>query len=208
MILVTLGTQDKEFKRLLKAVDKAIDSKVIKDEVIVQAGCTKYKSKNMQIFDLIPIHEFEKLVKEADLIITHGGVGSILTGLINNKKVIAVPRLKKYDEHESDHQIQMVDSFYNEGYILKVDDINDLEKVLKKVKDFKPKKYKSNNSTYIKNINDYIKEDNHRSWYNKLRYLWNILSMLCSYIEMELITRVFRKQLMICFIAVWRYKRQ
>ena len=175
MILVTLGTQDKEFKRLLKAVDKAVEDKVIKDEVIVQAGCTKYKSKNMKIFDLIPIHEFEKLVKDADLIITHGGVGSILTGLINNKKVIAVPRLKKYDEHESDHQIQMVDSFYDEGYILKVDDTKDLEKVLKQVKDFKPKKYKSNNSTYIKNINNYIKEDNHRSWYNKLRYFWNIL---------------------------------
>ena len=59
MILVTLGTQDKEFKRLLKAVDKAIEDKVIRDEVIVQAGCTKYKSKNMKIFDLIPIHEFD-----------------------------------------------------------------------------------------------------------------------------------------------------
>ena len=88
---------------------------------------------------------------------------------------LTVPRLKKYDEHESDHQIEMVDSFYDEGYILKVDDTKDLEKVLKQVKNFKPKKYKSNNSTYIKNINNYIKEDNHRSWYNKLRYFWNIL---------------------------------
>lgn len=175
MILVTLGTQDKEFKRLLKAVDKAIEDKIITEEVIVQAGCTKYKSDNMQIFDLIPIDEFNKLIKKSNLVITHGGVGSILTGLINHKKVIAVPRLKKYDEHESDHQMQMVDSFYDEGYILKVDNIKDFNKVLEEVKDFKPKKYKSNNEIYINNINKYIKEDNHRSWYNKLRYLWNIL---------------------------------
>ncbi|MBP3799934.1 MAG: hypothetical protein ILA19_03015 [Bacilli bacterium] len=175
MILVTLGTQDKEFKRILKAVDKAIEDKVITEEVIVQAGFTKYKSDNMEIFDLIPIDEFNKLIKKASLIITHGGVGSILTGLINHKKVIAIPRLKKYDEHESDHQKQIVDSFYNEGYILKVDDTKNFEKVLEEVKTFKPKRYKSNNGTYIDNINNYIKEDNHTSWYNKLRYLWNIL---------------------------------
>ncbi len=175
MILVTLGTQDKEFKRILKAVDKAIDDKIITEEVIVQAGFTKYKSDNMEIFDLIPIDEFNKLIKKANLVITHGGVGSILTGLINHKKVIAIPRLKKYDEHESDHQKQIVDSFYNEGYILKVDDTKDLKKVLEEVKTFKPKRYKSNNETYINNINNYIKEDNHTSWYNRFRYLWNIL---------------------------------
>lgn len=175
MILVTLGTQDKEFKRLLKAVDKAIEDKVITEEVIVQAGYTKYKSDNMKIFDLIPIDEFNKLIKKSNLVITHGGVGSILTGLINHKKVIAVPRLKKYDEHENDHQKQIVDSFYNEGYILKVDDIKEFSNTIKEVKEFKPKRYKSNNETYINNINNYIKEDNHRSWYNKLRYFWNIL---------------------------------
>ena len=38
MILVTLGTQDKSFERLLKAVDKCIDKGYIKDKVVVQAG--------------------------------------------------------------------------------------------------------------------------------------------------------------------------
>ena len=40
MILVTLGTQDKSFKRLLDAIQKQIDLGYIKDKVIVQAGCT------------------------------------------------------------------------------------------------------------------------------------------------------------------------
>ena len=94
MILVTLGTQDKSFERLLKAIDKEIEKGNIKDKVIVQAGYTKYESPNMKIFDLIPNDEFDKLVSEADLIITHGGVGSILSAIKNNKKVIAAPRLK------------------------------------------------------------------------------------------------------------------
>ena len=91
MILVTLGTQDKDFSRLLKAVDKQIENGTIKEKVIVQAGSTEYKSKNMKIFDLISGDEFEKLLSKASLVITHGGVGTILTALKNNKKVLAKP---------------------------------------------------------------------------------------------------------------------
>ena len=84
MILVTLGTQDKNFSRLLDAVQKQINNGNIKEEVIVQAGCTKYKSEDMKIFDLLDQEEFKRLISECDLLITHGGVGSILTGLKNN----------------------------------------------------------------------------------------------------------------------------
>ena len=49
MILITLGTQDKAFTRVLEKVDELIEKKIIKEEVIVQAGHTKYKSKNMKI---------------------------------------------------------------------------------------------------------------------------------------------------------------
>ena len=96
MILVTLGTQDKSFKRLLDAIQKEIDKGNIKDRVVVQAGCTEYESNDMEIFDLIDRDKFSELIKECDLLITHGGVGSILTGLKNNKKVITAPRLKEY----------------------------------------------------------------------------------------------------------------
>ena len=89
LILITLGTQDKKFYRLLDAVQKLIDNKIIQDEVIVQAGCSSdFKSKDMKIFDLIDREEFSELISKCDLLITHGGVGSILTGLKNNKKVI------------------------------------------------------------------------------------------------------------------------
>ena len=53
MIFVILGTQDKKFTRLLDAIQKKIDEGKIskKEKIIVQAGCTRYKSKNMQIID-------------------------------------------------------------------------------------------------------------------------------------------------------------
>lgn len=156
MILVTLGTQDKSFTRLLDAIQRQIDLGNIKDKVIVQAGCTKYKSKDMQILDLIPYDEFEKYIKECDLLITHGGVGSIITGLKNKKKVIAAARLAKYKEHTNDHQLQIIKNLSVSGYILPLDDFDKLDEVLISVKTFKPKTYKSNTDNMIKLISNYI----------------------------------------------------
>ena len=156
MILVTLGTQDKSFTRLLDSIQEQINNGKIKDKVIVQAGFTKYDSKDMEIFDLIDRDKFSDLIKKCDLLITHGGVGSILTGLKNNKKVIVCPRLSKYKEHMNDHQVQIVDRFYEAGYILRYNDGDNLGDILKKVDKFKPNKYKSNTSNFIKIIEDFI----------------------------------------------------
>ena len=156
MILVTLGTQDKSFSRLLDAIQKEIDKGNIKDRVVVQAGCTKYESKDMEIFDLIPYDEFDKYIKKCDLLITHGGVGSIITGLKNNKIVIAAPRLSKYKEHTNDHQLQIINNFEKAGYILALKDFSKLKDKLEEAKTFKPQKYKSNTDNMIKLITNYI----------------------------------------------------
>jgi len=159
MIFVTLGTHDKPFTRLLKKIDEEIIKGNIKDKVVVQAGFTKYKSKNMEILDLIPMDKFSDYIKKADLIITHGGVGSIMTSLKLKKKVIAVARLSKYHEVVNDHQIQIIENFNEAGYIIGVTDMDNLDKALKKVKSFKPHKYKSNTNNMIKLIGSLIDKD-------------------------------------------------
>ena len=158
MILVTLGTQDKPFIRLLKNIDKEIENGNIKEKVIVQAGYSvnKYKTSNMEMFDLIDRDKFNKLVDECSLLITHGGVGSILTGLKAGKKVIACPRLSKYKEHINDHQVQIINKFSEAGYILSYGDEDELSDVLKKAKDFKPQKYVSNTNNLVTIIKDFI----------------------------------------------------
>ena len=69
MIFVILGTQDKKFPRLLDALQKKIDEGKIskKEEIIVQAGSTKYESKNMKIIDYMSVRKFEECIDRADL---------------------------------------------------------------------------------------------------------------------------------------------
>lgn len=169
MILVLVGTSDYNFKRLLDAVKREVDNGNIKDKVIMQAGCNKIESDKIEVFDLIEKEKLDKLVKEADVIITHGGVGSILQALEYKKPVIAAAREKKYEEAANDHQHQIIDEFVERGFILKLDDFDKLDEVLNKAKTFKPKQYKSNNKNFVKVLDNYIKETDNISWYNKYR---------------------------------------
>lgn len=152
MILVTLGTQKQSFARLLDAVDKAD----INEEIVVQAGYTKYENKKMKIFDFISYEEMDKLVDSANIIITHGGTGSIVGPLKKNKKIIAAARLSKYGEHVDDHQIQIVDMFADVGYIMKYEDGDNLKKIIEEIKSKKMLKFKSNNKCFIKKLSEEI----------------------------------------------------
>ena len=156
MILVTLGTQDKNFVRLLEKIDQLINNGLIKDKVIVQAGFTKYNSENMERFDLIPQDEFNDLMDKADIIITHGGVGNIISALEKNKKVIAVPRLAKYGEHINDHQTQIIAKFNALGYIIGLQDVDELDDAVKQIKKFKPKKFVHDNSKMLNLVSELI----------------------------------------------------
>lgn len=156
MIFVILGTQDKQFKRILQALEREIKKGNIKERIVVQAGCTQFKSKNMEIYDYLDMKQFNLFIKESDYVITHGGVGSILDSIKKNKKVLVVPRTKEYDEHENDHQIQITEQFTKMGYILSCTNTKNLMDYIEKLKSFEPKKFKSNNTKMIKNIEKYI----------------------------------------------------
>lgn len=153
MILVTLGTQSQKFYRLLDALDNSS----IKEEIIVQAGgSSSYQSKKMKIMEFIPYDEMNSLINEASLIITHGGTGSIIMPLQREKKVIACARLSKYNEHINDHQKEIVDVFAEEGYILKFEEGDLLDTIVKKSEKWTPRKYVSNTATFIKQLKEEI----------------------------------------------------
>lgn len=156
MVFVLLGTQNNSFYRLLEEIEKCIKDGIIKEEVIVQAGYTKFKSYKMRIIDFMSQEQIDEFQDEANLIITHGGVGSILTSLEKRKKVIAVPRMCQYKEHVNDHQKDIVENFNEKGYLIGIEKVEDLKDALIKSKDFKPKEYKRNNDKMLKIIDEFI----------------------------------------------------
>ena len=158
MILVMLGTQNNSFHRLLEEVEKLLNKGKIKEEVIIQAGYTKYQPQNekMKVLDFVPKEELKKLQEKASFIITHGGVGSIITSLEMGKKVIAVPRLHEYGEHVNNHQKEIVEKFNKNENIIGIKSVEELEQAIEKIKKFEPKQYTEDNTKMLKIIEDFI----------------------------------------------------
>ncbi len=152
MIFVTLGTQDKQFKRLLEAVDK-LD---VNEKIIAQIGSTDFASAKMEIYKYMSIDEFTKYMNEARVVITHAGVGTIILGLKLHKKMIVAARRKEYKEHVNDHQMQILENFSNEGYILPLESFDNLQELIDK--DFVPKEYISNKEEFVKKLDKKIIE--------------------------------------------------
>ena len=152
MIFVTLGTQDKPFKRLLDYLENSD----INDEIIVQNGFTEYESNKLKLFKYLDKDDFDNYLKKADLIICHAGVGTIVNCLKNDKKVLAVPRLSKYGEHKNDHQLQIANAYFQKGYILVMNDNDDFDEKIAELRKFEPKKFVSNNEIFVNKLKKYI----------------------------------------------------
>ncbi|MBE6108570.1 MAG: beta(1,3)galactosyltransferase EpsH [Erysipelotrichaceae bacterium] len=156
MILVVLGTQDKRFERLIALVDEALKNGWIHEDVIVQAGCTKYSSAGMKIVDFVDMSEFEQWMNECRILITHGGVGTIMSALRLRKPVIACARLAKYGEHHNDHQCEIIENFFDKGLLIQVKDGETLERALQEAETFSVPEVESNNQKMLSLLADYL----------------------------------------------------
>lgn len=139
MIFLCVGTQKQQFTRIFNLVE---NSKVFKyDEIIAQAGNTKYESKKIKMLPAIDTNRFNEYIQKADFVICHGGVGTIFNSLEKGKRILIVPRLEKYKEHVNDHQLEVSQELEKEGYVIVYKDGEDFDDYAKKIKTFKPKKY-------------------------------------------------------------------
>lgn len=131
MIFVTVGTQF-PFDRLIKAVDTALETGQINEEVFAQTCDGSYKPRNFPIQPSLEKNTFDEYVRQATGIIGHAGMGSINIAMAYDKPMLVMPRLKKYGEVVNDHQVAIAGKFAQLGHILLA---NDEEELLEKIKE-------------------------------------------------------------------------
>lgn len=156
MIFVTVGNHPQGFVRLLKRIDELARDKII-GKVFLQIGYSDFEPEACRYTRFLRFNDFQNLIEKSNIIITHAGAGSILNALSHNKPIIAVPRLKKFDEHSNDHQLQLARALEKEGRIIAVYNIKDLENALENARAFKPKIAKTKNYI-IELIENYLAE--------------------------------------------------
>ena len=134
MIFVTVGSRNYPFDRLFRKLDELYESGVLTESMFAQIGTSTYRPKHYKYKNFVSQEEFLEMVREADIVVSHGASGSIMKALNNGKKVIAVTRLEKYGEHINDHQIQNNEAFGSNGYVLVADvELTDLGECFQKI---------------------------------------------------------------------------
>ncbi|EOU1888152.1 beta(1,3)galactosyltransferase EpsH [Clostridium perfringens] len=158
MIFVTLGSQKFQFNRLLKELDKLVEQGLIKEDIFAQTGYSDYIPKNYKFKNFLDRDEFSKVMNECDKVITHGGTGAIIGAVKKNKKVIAVPRNKKFNEHVDNHQYDIVDAFSRMKIIEGVFTVEQLGETISSLEFTKLSNYVSNTEVLVKDIKRFLKQ--------------------------------------------------
>ena len=110
MIFVTVGTHEQPFNRLVRAIDDLkTDGTISVDEpVFIQTGFSTYEPQHCKWAELLSYEDMQSYIREARIVITHGGPSSFLAPLQLGKIPIVMPRRVEYGEHVNDHQVEFV----------------------------------------------------------------------------------------------------
>lgn len=121
------------FERLTKAVVELKASGAIPEQVIVQTGddgVLPVTAEGLEQHETLPFDEVKRILVKAEVVITHGGTGSLITGLQNGCRVIAVPRSFALKEIYDGHQEEIVAAFVDRGLIVRCDDVSKLDEAI------------------------------------------------------------------------------
>jgi len=134
MIFATVGTQH-SFDRFVEILDSLAST--IDEEIIVQNISGRYEPKHLKTVDFIEPDEYSRLFGEARLIVSHAGMGTIISALEQQKPIVIFERLGSLGEHRNEHQHFTAMKMNELGYVYAAYDRKQLEELLLK-KDLKP----------------------------------------------------------------------
>lgn len=125
MIFVTVGTMHLDFARLIRKMDEiAVRTG---ETVVIQTGLAATKPVHAEHFDFKPREEIAALIAEARVVVTHAGIGSVIDVLKADRPLVVVPRQKKYNEHNTDHQLDLAQAVERRKWGRMVLDVAELD---------------------------------------------------------------------------------
>lgn len=104
MIFVTVGSQ-MPFDRLIEAVSLWASKQSVTPDVLAQVGDSLLRPSGVRIVTSLSPEEFRTAISQADVIVAHAGMGSVLTAMEFGKPLVVLPRKSTLRETRNDHQI-------------------------------------------------------------------------------------------------------
>ncbi|MFW5746491.1 MAG: glycosyltransferase [Nanoarchaeota archaeon] len=128
MIFVTVSNAS--FPRLVSYMDSL--ARQSDHEIIMQIGRTPCTPRFAQFFRFGSRSHLQSCCSSADIVITHGGAGSIIMAVRNGAACICMPRTRRMDKCRDNHQVELVRRLAAQGRVISVESLKDIPAAIKK----------------------------------------------------------------------------
>lgn len=122
MILVTIGTNEQPFDRLIRAA-AALEGD---EPLLVQYGASREPHGRGEWVDFLSFDDLAERARESRVVVCHAGVGSIMLARRCGHRPVVVPRRHHLGEAVDDHQLHLARRLAQSGIVTLVEEIEDL----------------------------------------------------------------------------------
>jgi UDP-N-acetylglucosamine transferase subunit ALG13 len=126
MILITVGTNEQPFDRLVQAAAE-LDPR---EPLFVQHGSSRVRHGRGTWVDFLAYEELSDQVGRARAVVCHAGVGSIMLARRHGLRPLVVPRRLHLGEAVDDHQLPLARRLHASGVVQLVEDERELASAL------------------------------------------------------------------------------
>ena len=138
MIFVTVGT-DLPFDRMVRVIDSWARETGRRD-VFAQIGEGGWEPEFIEFTRFLDPPEFRQHFDEASLVISHAGMGTILSALLHKKPILVMPKLASLGEQRNEHQTATARRMMELGNVEVAFDETELRQRLNRIDELKPPK--------------------------------------------------------------------
>jgi len=156
MIFITVGLEQFPFDRLLRAMDHLAESGTIQGPVFAQIGHSRYEPRHFKFCRFLPFDQMRTHLLEADTVVCHGGVGTILLALELGKIPLVLPRRAEFGEQLDDHQLDLVSRLREGNRVIVADTEERLAEKLAQYEELKKKMPPRSESTELNSLVQFL----------------------------------------------------
>jgi len=121
VIFVTVGNTD-PFDRLIQAVERWSVTRTPREDIHAQIGAGKFVPTSFPTVRFLDPVTFESQFKQAELVVSHAGMGTIITALELGKPLLVMPKRASLGEQRNEHQLATVEHVCRKNSIWVADD--------------------------------------------------------------------------------------
>jgi len=129
------------FERLTQLVLESKRQGWTPEDIVLQVGQgsdTFPPIDGVKIVDELGFDEIQQLLAKADIVVCHGGTGSIITAKRQHCRVIVIPRRFELGEHYDNHQQEITNCFVQRGLVHSASDAASFREALELTRSVKP----------------------------------------------------------------------